>query len=86
MLIKIRVPDGLWDDFLKVTNSPSQTIRELIDNHLHNNLNHVVGVDEAAKILNLSPGTVKNMCAADKLPCKKIGKTWVIDKTKLKSS
>lgn len=46
-------------------------------------LNSVIGVEEAAKILGLSPGTVKNKCAAGELPAKKIGKTWVLDKTKL---
>lgn len=46
-------------------------------------LDNIIGVEEAAKILGLSPGTIKNMCAANKLPAKKIGKTWVIDKTKL---
>jgi excisionase family DNA binding protein len=46
-------------------------------------LDNIIGVEEAAKILNLSPGTVKNMCAQGKIACKKIGKTWVIDKTKL---
>jgi excisionase family DNA binding protein len=46
-------------------------------------LDNIIGVEEAAKILGLSPGTVKNMCAAGKLECKKIGKTWIIDKTEL---
>jgi len=44
-------------------------------------LSNIVGVEEAAKILGLSPGTVKNKCAAGELPAKKIGKTWVLDKT-----
>jgi excisionase family DNA binding protein len=46
-------------------------------------LNNIIGVEEAARILGLSPGTVKNMCAEGKLECKKIGKTWVLYKTKL---
>lgn len=49
-------------------------------------LENIIGVEDAAKILNLSPGTVKNKCAAGELPSKKIGKTWIIDKTLLKSS
>ncbi|ONK21248.1 hypothetical protein BLX87_23240 [Bacillus sp. VT-16-64] len=44
---------------------------------------NVVGVEEAAKILGLSPGTVKNKCAKGEIPAKKIGMSWVIDKTKL---
>lgn len=51
-------------------------IKELITIMLEN----IIGVEEAAKILNLSPGTVKNKCAAGELPAKKIGKTWVLDK------
>jgi excisionase family DNA binding protein len=46
-------------------------------------LNNVIGVEEAATILGLSPGTVKNKCAAGELPAKKIGKTWVLDKNRL---
>jgi excisionase family DNA binding protein len=46
-------------------------------------LNNIIGVEEAARILGLSPGTVKNMCAEGKLECKKIGKTWVLDKNNL---
>lgn len=46
-------------------------------------LENIIGVDEAAEILGLSPGTVKNYCAQGKIKAKKIGKTWVMDKTKL---
>jgi excisionase family DNA binding protein len=46
-------------------------------------LENIIGVEEAAAILGLSPGTIKNMCAAGKLTGKKIGKTWVLDKTNL---
>ena len=49
-------------------------------------LDKVIGVEEASRLLGLSAGTVKNMCASDKLPSKKIGNTWVIDKTKLSKS
>jgi excisionase family DNA binding protein len=46
-------------------------------------LKNIIGVEEAAKILALSPGYIKNLCANGKLPSKKIGKTWVLDKTKM---
>lgn len=46
-------------------------------------LDKIIGVDEAGKILGLSPGTIKNMCAAGKLYCKKIGKSWVLTKEEL---
>jgi hypothetical protein len=46
-------------------------------------LENIIGVEEASAILGLSPGTIKNMCAAGKLASKKIGKTWVLDKTNL---
>lgn len=46
-------------------------------------LNNMIGVEEAAEILNLSPGTVKNQCADGKITAKKIGKTWIIDKRTL---
>ncbi|MGD7007635.1 helix-turn-helix domain-containing protein [Metabacillus sp. 84] len=46
-------------------------------------LDNIIGVEEAAKILNISPGTVKNKCAAGDLPAKKIGKTWIMDKNQL---
>lgn len=44
-------------------------------------LENVIGVEEAAKLWGLSPGYIKNLCAAGKLKAKKVGKTWVIDKT-----
>lgn len=43
-------------------------------------LHDVIGVEEAAKLWGYSPGTIKNMCAQGKIRCKKIGKTWVIDR------
>lgn len=46
-------------------------------------LDNIIGVEEAAEILGLSPGTIKNMCAAGKLNCKKIGKTWILNKEEL---
>ncbi|MGJ9460141.1 helix-turn-helix domain-containing protein [Oceanobacillus sp. CF4.6] len=47
-------------------------------------LDGVIGVEEAAKILGLSPGTIKNYCAEGKIKAKKIGKTWIIDKPELR--
>lgn len=43
-------------------------------------LNNVIGVEDAAELWGLSPGTIKNYCAEGKVVAKKIGKTWVIDK------
>ncbi|MCC2361684.1 helix-turn-helix domain-containing protein [Bacillus cereus] len=48
------------------------------------NLYNVIGVNEAASILNVSPGYVKNLCTEGKIVAKKIGKTWVIDRSRLK--
>lgn len=49
-------------------------------------LENIIGVDEAAERLGLSSGTIKNMCAAGRINAKKIGKTWVLDKTNLEVS
>lgn len=49
-----------------------------------NDLNNMIGVKEASEILKLAEGTVKNYCAEGKIVSKKIGNTWVIDKTELK--
>ncbi|OUB10361.1 DNA-binding protein [Bacillus thuringiensis serovar yunnanensis] len=46
-------------------------------------LRNAIGVKEAASLLNVSPGHVKNLCAEGKIVAKKIGKTWVIDKSRL---
>lgn len=43
-------------------------------------IKNMVGVEELAKIIHLSPGTIKNYCAEGKIKAKKIGKTWVVDK------
>lgn len=43
-------------------------------------LENIIGVEEAAKLWNLSPGYIKNLCAEGKIKAKKIGKTWIIDK------
>jgi excisionase family DNA binding protein len=47
-------------------------------------LENIIGVEEAAEILGLSPGYIKNLCARGKIEAKKVGKTWVLDKTNLK--
>ena len=47
-------------------------------------LDNFISVNEAASIINASPGYVKNLCARGKIVAKKIGKTWVIDRSKLK--
>lgn len=46
-----------------------------------NVLDNVMGVEEASELWELSAGYIKNLCAAGKIVAKKIGKTWVIDKT-----
>lgn len=51
---------------------------------MDSDLCNVIGVHEAASILNVSPGYVKNLCAQGKIVAKKIGKTWVINRLKLK--
>ncbi|MDZ5609756.1 helix-turn-helix domain-containing protein [Bacillus pseudomycoides] len=51
-----------------------------MDTFLHN----VIGVHEAASILNVSPGHVKNLCADGKIVAKKISNTWVIDRSRLR--
>lgn len=43
-------------------------------------LDEIIGVDEAAELWGLSPGYIKNLCAAKKIISKKIGNVWVIDK------
>lgn len=47
-------------------------------------VHNTIGVHEVASILNVSPGHVKNLCAEGKIVAKKIGKTWVIDKSRLR--
>lgn len=43
-------------------------------------LDKIISVEDAAMIWGLAPGYVKNLCAKDKIACKKIGKTWVVFK------
>lgn len=45
-----------------------------------NILDQIMGVEEAAELWRLTPGTIKNYCASGRVISKKIGKTWVIVK------
>lgn len=45
-----------------------------------NPLEKIMGVDEASELWGLSPGYIKNLCAAGKVECIKIGKTWVLSR------
>lgn len=43
-------------------------------------LDNVIGVNDAHLISSLSPGHIKNLCAAGTIESKKIGGTWVINR------
>jgi len=43
-------------------------------------LERVIGVEEAAKLTGYKEGYLKNLCAERKIPAKKIGNVWVIDR------
>lgn len=43
-------------------------------------IDQIMGVDEASERWGLAPGYIKNLCAKNAIQCKKIGKTWVLDK------
>lgn len=43
-------------------------------------LDRVIGVEEAAKLTGYKEGYLKNLCAAKKIPAKKVGNVWVIDR------
>ena len=78
---KFRVPDQEWQAFcdsLPPGVSPSDRLRELVMFQA-SPLDQILGVEEAAALWGLSPGYIKNLCAAGKLKAKKIGKTWIID-------
>lgn len=45
-----------------------------------NALEKIMGVEEASQKWGLSPGYIKNLCAAGKVEAVKIGKTWIIAK------
>lgn len=46
-------------------------------------LENIIGTVEAAEILGLSSDHVKLLCRQGKIKAKRIGKTWIIDKTLL---
>ena len=78
MQIKFRISEEAWNTFLEHTNTPSQTIRELVTNY--GTLDNIMGVNEAAELWNTTPGYIKNLCAKGKIKARNIGKTWIIDK------
>lgn len=43
-------------------------------------LDRVIGVEEAAQITGYAEGYLKNLCYKKKIPSKKIGNVWVIDR------
>ncbi|GGE47468.1 hypothetical protein GCM10011391_27850 [Pullulanibacillus camelliae] len=47
-------------------------------------LDTIIGVDKAAELLGLTPGTVKNYCSEGKLNATKVGNTWILDKSDLR--
>ncbi|GGH83480.1 excisionase family DNA binding protein [Pullulanibacillus pueri] len=47
-------------------------------------LDMIIGVEKAAELLGLTPGTVKNYCSEGKLKATKVGNTWILDKSNLK--
>ncbi|WJE55409.1 helix-turn-helix domain-containing protein (plasmid) [Bacillus cereus] len=83
MQAKFRLPDTLWEQFLKKTEEPSDTLRSFVVKYIEgeNALSDIMGVEEAAKEWDLSPGYIKNLCAEGKVQAKKVGKTWVIIKS-----
>jgi hypothetical protein len=48
---------------------------------MKNVLNGIMGVNEAAELWSLKPGTVKNLCAAGKIKARKIDNRWIIAKS-----
>lgn len=82
MQAKFRISDETWQQFLNKTASPSDTLRELVNQYINNGLmlENIIGVEDAAELWGLSPGYIKNLCASERVRAKKIGKTWVIDK------
>ncbi|OUC01068.1 DNA-binding protein [Bacillus thuringiensis serovar medellin] len=83
----------LLDEFmslsLSLNFSKASEIKERIDeinkeiqthNEVFDSLDMIMGVEEASERWGLSSGYIKNLCAEGKVMCKKIGKTWIIDK------
>src|SRR5699024_9507854 len=58
-------------DMSEFTNEPLDKTYLLGYYQQGNTLNNVIGVNEAAEITGLSPGTIKNHCADGKIPAKK---------------
>jgi excisionase family DNA binding protein len=46
-------------------------------------LENIIGTAEASEILGLSQDHIKLLCRQGKIKAKRIGKTWIIDKTSL---
>ncbi|MGH0448511.1 helix-turn-helix domain-containing protein [Bacillus mycoides] len=67
--IKVRI-----DEINKEIKTHEEVVKSLA-------LDMVMGVEEASEQWGLSSGYIKNLCAEGKILCKKIGKTWVIDKS-----
>ena len=80
MQIKFRISEDAWNNFTAQTETPAATIRHLVANYSSDNLENVMGVQEASELWELSPGYIKNLCAAGKIKARNIGKTWIIDK------
>ncbi|QSX24486.1 DNA-binding protein [Priestia megaterium] len=79
---KFRLDDEAWNQFIEKTDTPSETLRELVISFINEDypLNQLMGVDDASKLWGLKAGYIKNLCAAKKIKSKKIGNSWVIDK------
>jgi len=43
-------------------------------------IDRIIGVEEAAKLTGYKEGYLKNLCAEKKIPAKKVGNVWVIDR------
>lgn len=43
-------------------------------------LDQIMGVNEASERWGLKPGTIKNLCASDKVIARKIDNRWIIIK------
>src|SRR5690625_3376268 len=68
---------------LEMEDVTDEQLDEMFSYHLYrarNDMRYFVGVNEASEILGITPGTVKNHCAEGKIPARKIGKTWIMDK------
>lgn len=84
MQAKFRLPNELWEQFIQKTQEPSETLRKFVNDFINGEydpLADVMGVETAAEQWELSPGYIKNLCAAGKVKAKKIGNTWVIQKS-----